>query len=107
MAQHSLPAVVYSEQLRFLRYGEPMWRPEAKPTEVAIGDVGYVSDGRFFRLFNAVTGATNKRGQLPANFVKLEYAEAIEERDEEYMKPHKPQSSRSIGHVRVEAGIAA
>lgn len=44
---------IYSDQLRELRRGQPLYYPE--PSEegpVEIGDVGYTRQGAFCRLFN-------------------------------------------------------
>ena len=51
-------ASLYADQLIPLGRGLPLWEPE--PTglgEVLIGDVGYVDEGAFFRLFNAMLDA--------------------------------------------------
>lgn len=108
MAQDSLAAIVYADQLRFLRNGEPLWQPEPMDEEVAIGDVGFVSDGRFVRLFNAVDGLPGVRGGIPEGFVKLKYdAKKWEERNDKYMQPFKPHSSKSVVQVRVDADVGA
>lgn len=44
--------LVYAEQLVGRGYGLPLWHPEptrygTEPCEVEIGDVGYISEGRF------------------------------------------------------------
>lgn len=45
---------VYAEQLFPLGHGMPLWEPEPNGTgEVEIGDIGYIQDGGFYRLFNA------------------------------------------------------
>lgn len=48
------PSSVYAGKLSCLCLGYPLWYPEPddKIGEVQIGDVGYVSDGAFTRLFN-------------------------------------------------------
>ncbi|OBZ74764.1 hypothetical protein A0H81_05695 [Grifola frondosa] len=56
---------VYAEQLFFLKHGLPLWAPE--PTnagEVLIGDVGYVYNGGFYRLFNTQRSADDGANQL-------------------------------------------
>ncbi|OBZ65404.1 Vegetative incompatibility protein HET-E-1 [Grifola frondosa] len=54
-----LPYNIYAKQLFHLAKGYPLWVPEhTKFGEVLIGDVGYLHDGGFYRLFNAT---------LPAN----------------------------------------
>ncbi|KAL4245168.1 hypothetical protein ABKN59_009889 [Abortiporus biennis] len=47
-----LAADIYADQLSYLRYGHPMWRPEPKAREgPMIGDFGHLADGQFRRLF--------------------------------------------------------
>ena len=44
----------YSQELRSLGYGYPLRQPE--PTgDVSIGDVGFLHNGAFLRLFNVAT----------------------------------------------------
>ena len=44
------PYEVYREQLTSLFLGHALWNPE----QVSVGDVGYVSYGCFFRMFNVL-----------------------------------------------------
>lgn len=46
-----LPYDVYREQLVPLFHGHALWNPEPP---VSIGDVGYVREGSFFRMFNVL-----------------------------------------------------
>ncbi|EKM58722.1 uncharacterized protein PHACADRAFT_117831 [Phanerochaete carnosa HHB-10118-sp] len=69
---------VYAEQLVGRGYGLPLWHPEPirygkEPREVEIGDVGYVSEGRFIRLFNAMRpkGDTLNACGMPKGFEVL------------------------------------
>ncbi|KAL6297813.1 hypothetical protein BKA93DRAFT_745303, partial [Sparassis latifolia] len=49
------PWDVYAEQLSPYGYGYPLWSPEhAKHGGVHIGDVGYLQNGHFSRMFNAM-----------------------------------------------------
>ncbi|GBE87685.1 hypothetical protein SCP_1103620 [Sparassis crispa] len=49
------PWDVYAEQLSPCGYGYPLWSPEhAKHGGVHIGDVGYLQNGHFSRMFNAM-----------------------------------------------------
>ncbi|GJE88442.1 hypothetical protein PsYK624_045250 [Phanerochaete sordida] len=69
--------VTYAEQLVGRGFGLPLWQPEAEPGpygDVQIGDVGFVSEGQFIRLFNAMYPADhpiNVYG-VPQNFVVLQ-----------------------------------
>ena len=75
MPRHLKHTEIYASELVRLRYGHPLWRPEpsADCGEVKIGDVGYIRDGAFHRLFNATSeknGPINK-GKVPDGFVPL------------------------------------
>ena len=50
------PFSIYQGQLTCLYHGTALWRPspvEDIYNQVSIGDVGYISDGVFIRMFNA------------------------------------------------------
>ena len=48
------PSDVYREQLSSLYHGLALWKPNPVGLydQVSIGDVGYVSEGAFIRMFN-------------------------------------------------------
>ena len=48
------PFNVYREQLSSLYHGLALWRPspEGLYDRVTIGDIGYISEGAFIRMFN-------------------------------------------------------
>ena len=49
-------AEIYPSSLSILRKGYALWYPEPHETgELQIGDVGYINDGAFIRLFNLNT----------------------------------------------------
>jgi hypothetical protein len=52
--QRSGPFHIYQEQLSSTYHGLALWKPnpEGLYDQVTIGDVGYVSEGAFIRLFN-------------------------------------------------------
>lgn len=50
---------VYAQQLFRLGYGYPLWNPEPPRGEVLVGDVGFISDGSFYRVFNATKSETD------------------------------------------------
>ncbi|KIP08102.1 hypothetical protein PHLGIDRAFT_127238 [Phlebiopsis gigantea 11061_1 CR5-6] len=65
------PHALYARQLAKLGYGLPLWHPEPSATgDVEIGDVGYVDNGRFVRMFNTVdsTVRSANRGVLPKGY---------------------------------------
>ncbi|KAJ7040950.1 hypothetical protein C8F04DRAFT_185870 [Mycena alexandri] len=66
---------VYSSQLSQLHHGYPLWFPEpCLYKEVKVGDVGYLKDGRFHRLFSATLPADDPDQTLgvPPRFQPLE-----------------------------------
>ena len=105
---HSRAACIYAEQLRMHGHGEPLWQPEPRPEdgEVLIGDVGFIEDGRFYRLFNARFPADhpiNVDG-VPDGFVPLEYNErALLQRNENYLGP-TPLYSKSVSTNKIVLG---
>ena len=51
------PYNVYRDQLTSLYHGLPLWNPNPLKTiynHVSIGDVGYVHEGVFIRMFNVI-----------------------------------------------------
>lgn len=76
MVKNQKHTEIYASELVRLRYGHPLWYPEptAEDGEIKIGDVGYIQEGAFHRLFNATHGkgdVINKDG-VPDGFVPLE-----------------------------------
>ena len=61
------PSDIYARRLFKLGLGYPLWEAESPENEVDIGDVGYLRQGRFYRLFNATKGWGDPR-QLPPAF---------------------------------------
>jgi hypothetical protein len=69
----SVAAQVYAEQLISKGHGFPLWYPDIG--EVHLGDVGYIWDGSFTRLFNVTLPPEhpiNQRG-VPEGFMQLQY----------------------------------
>lgn len=66
---------VYAEMLRELKRGQAIYYPEPRSEgPVEIGDVGYIRDGVFYRLFN-VSLSPNHPAQLfgtPDGFIQLD-----------------------------------
>lgn len=88
---NSCAAVVYAEQLVGRGYGLPLWHPEpAEPFgEVEIGDVGYVSEGTFIRLFNALRPADDpiNADGVPEGFVMLRPNPRLLRSGEQHVSP--------------------
>jgi hypothetical protein len=65
------PFNVYREQLTSLYHGHALWEPgpiRSIYEQVSIGDVGYVNEGFFYRMFNVTLPSNhpsnNRLGQL-------------------------------------------
>ncbi|KAI0298654.1 hypothetical protein B0F90DRAFT_681103 [Multifurca ochricompacta] len=71
---------VYREQLASLYYGHALWEPNPAGLydQVRIGDVGYVRQGHFLRMFNALLPANHPMQGgygVPPDFVPLNMGE--------------------------------
>ncbi|RPD64561.1 hypothetical protein L226DRAFT_529054 [Lentinus tigrinus ALCF2SS1-7] len=69
------PYDIYMRSLYGLGLGFPLWVPEPEPPfgEVCLGDVGYISQGRFCLLFNTMRAPTdNQPHGVPPDFVRFE-----------------------------------
>lgn len=100
-----LAAEVYAEQLLSKAHGLPLWIPEpSKFGEVLIGDVGYVYDGSFYRLFNVTFPQDHpvNSGGVPEDFKVLEYDPRLLHRVEQYL-PAGAICSKSVKRVNVTA----
>ncbi|GJE89765.1 hypothetical protein PsYK624_058720 [Phanerochaete sordida] len=104
----SSSAVTYAEQLASRGYGLPLWHPEPQAGafgHAEIGDVGFLSEGRFFRLFNALHSAShpiNAYG-VPAGFMKLEPNKELLKDDPRAVDP-RPICTTSTVYRRAGVG---
>lgn len=85
MAAHE----IYAQQMSKLMHGLPLWEPEPpwQTGEVQIGDVGYVRNGHFRRLFNAAVPLGHESNALlgvPEGHEPLELSAADIHRNERY-----------------------
>lgn len=99
------PSVYSNELQRFggQWLGHALWYPTPSAgEEVEIGDVGYVSEGRFRRLFNVTSQAGFNRDLRPEGFKPLEYETGLEDRR---ILNVTPMVSESV--TVVDAGMAA
>lgn len=88
---------VYAEHLFKLGKGYPLWQPEpTKFGEVQIGDVGFLWEGAFMRLFNALS----KEG-LPENVELLHLQDKLFHERQEAIPPG-PLHSRTLQAVDVK-----
>ena len=71
------PSIVYQEQLSSLGYGTALWEPSPIKNfydQVSIGDVGYIRNGLFYRMFNVTrdwNDASNKKLCEPGCYKRL------------------------------------
>ena len=106
---HTQAALTYAKALRNLGYGEPQWQPEPhdEDGEVLLGDVGFVEDGRFCRLFNVTRSADDpihEKSGVPTGFKVLEYNEnALIRKNPNYLGPD-PIHSKSVKVSKIEVG---
>ncbi|KAI0673294.1 hypothetical protein C8Q78DRAFT_969416 [Trametes maxima] len=75
------PWVTYAAQLTPIGYGYPLWVPDPPPGRGAIqlGDVGWIHEGEFLPLFNALRAADDSqpRNAVPMNFIPLDIATLV------------------------------
>ncbi|KAH9889000.1 hypothetical protein C8Q73DRAFT_175835 [Cubamyces lactineus] len=97
---------VYTKLMLQRGHGYPLWEPEPNEAgEVLIGDVGYVLDGGFYRLFNATLAAdhpVNARYGVPDGYQPFTYPEALLHRRPRILEP-KPLCSKNVVAFSVEA----
>ena len=96
------PFNIYREQLSSLYHGLALWNPKPvenlhkRPGHVSIGDVGYLDNGTFMRMFNVTLPWDDPSNKLIGNPEKYEHIELCyhdnvrndEIRDGEYYTPH-------------------
>ena len=102
---------VYAQELLRRSHGFPLWYPEpTKFEEVEIGDVGFINEGRFYRLFNACRekhDPINKGNGVPDGFVPLEIPPNLLHRHDEYLSPGPVCSVRTrCRKIDMGAGAA-
>lgn len=97
--------MTYAEELVSRGYGLPLWFPEptthALAREVLVGDVGFISEGRFYALFNTMRGADDplNREGVPDDFVPLRINQNTFLARQADFLPAGPISSTSISRV--------
>ena len=71
------PFNIYQEQLTSLYHGLALWKPDPVQgiyDQVSIGDVGYISEGGFIRMFNVTLpqdNSLNRRLGAPAPYESI------------------------------------
>ena len=108
------PFSVYREQLTSQYHGIALWNPN--PVDglyvcgrVSIGDVGYLCDGDFIRMFNVTLpwdNPSNKKLGMPEYFKSLEQSSFVNVRGSrfrqaEYYSPYVSKEENA-GNVQAE-----
>ena len=99
---------VYTRLMFQRGHGYPLWEPE--PTEcgeVLIGDVGYVLDGGFYRLFNAMAAPEdplNQRHGVPEGFEPFLCSRALHHHRPHALDPG-PICSNHVTAVTVDGSL--
>lgn len=67
------PWYIYADQLFPLQYGHPLWLPDSYGREVNVGDVGWLVNGGFRSLLNAIQGPDDPTyTSSPPSFQRLD-----------------------------------
>ena len=98
------PNVYYTELSRHSNQwlGHPLWYPDPEDSgEVEIGDVGYIHQGRFRRIFNAVTQEGVNADMRPDGFQPLSFPPGLCDARKSLVKPGS-LASASIKFIDVD-----
>ena len=96
----------YCSSLRDLGFGEPLWEPEPGfRGQVECGDVGYITEGAFVRLFRATCPPDDpvNRFGVPDGFTVLNIPEDIILINNNFIEP-QPICSRSVKCSTLSVG---
>ena len=105
------PFNVYREQLSSLYHGLALWKPspEGLYDRVAIGDVGYISEGAFIRMFNVTLpwdDASNRTLGIPDRYDSLNFSNiAIRHESFDKVEYYSRHLSREENTNNVFAGL--
>lgn len=109
MGLHSHPSDIYTGELQTLGEGDALWFPEPHSSgEIQIGDVGYIAEGAFIRLFNVISPEEFPvpDSELPDGFESLQAPRVrhMDERKRALAPGH--HNSKSVVCTRVEASAS-
>ena len=94
---------VYTRLMQQLGYGYPLWEPEPTHSgEVLVGDVGYIQDGGFYRLFNATLPGEGQ--DVPCGYVPLKISKFLKQRRERALN-QGPICSKTVTAVDASASL--
>ncbi|KAI0642071.1 hypothetical protein C8Q79DRAFT_918179 [Trametes meyenii] len=94
---------VYTRLLCERGYGHPLWFPEpSQAGEVMLGDVGYIDDGGFSRIFNATLPPEDPANHLgvPEGYTPLEYPAYVVKDRPNALSPG-PLCSKSVSVTEI------
>jgi hypothetical protein len=96
---------VYREQLTSLSHGHALWNPDPANVypQVSVGDVGYVREGYFYRMFNVLLewdDALNRRVCEPEPYIRLDLGQFVNVRQSRFSKG--PYLSRYVTPAQRE-----
>jgi hypothetical protein len=99
------PHDVFRDQLANLFYGHALWVPDLNPfhQQASIGDVGYIRDGRFVRMFNVLLEwdhASNRTFCVPEQYTPLDMGPFVNIRKSKFYKG--PYYSRHVTEVNPQ-----
>lgn len=100
---------IYAEQLIPRGYGLPLWKPEPpRSGEHEIGDVGFLQNGRFCRLFNSMKSPDDPVNILgvPEGFKPLVLPEHLLDENEDFLPQGPIYNKRSV-QLKVLGGLSA
>lgn len=99
---------VYAKQLFHFGYGHPLWEPELKQGsgEVLIGDVGYLLNGGFYRIFNATKDAENpiQVYGIPEEFERIDLGPMVPTGTPKVIE-QGPMFSQSVKELHGRLGV--
>ena len=105
--------IIYQEQLAGLYRGIALWHPNPVKHlydcgQVSIGDVGYLYDGDFIRMFNVLLpwdDSSNEKLGKPDEYKPLEFGPFVTTRGQEFFQTE--YYSRNVDRVEnVQAGTS-
>jgi hypothetical protein len=89
--------------LRYPAYGHPLWEPSPgrlHPAPVEVGDVGFIREGKFHRLFNALLPEDHPSHQnfgVPEHHVPLQLG--IDHIDTGTLSPNNFRSAEVVASI--------
>jgi hypothetical protein len=101
------PFNIYREQLSSLHHGLALWDPkpvDKQPGHVSIGDVGYLDNGAFMRMFNVTLPWDDPSNKLPGKPGEYELIDPSHFRD---VRDNEIREGEHYTHVSKVDNIGA